>query len=145
MIKVETSVVINRPVEEVFEFVAAPENTSQWVSGLLEAKRVSKGSVALGAKSTQVRQFLGQQMKTTFEVAEYEPNKKLAFKTHAGPLKFEGAITFESVEGSTKVSIIAQAETRGFFKKAEKIAPLAAQRQMETDFATLKALLETQG
>ena len=32
MIKIENSVVINRPVDEVFEFLANSENNPQWQS-----------------------------------------------------------------------------------------------------------------
>ena len=144
MLDIQATVAINRPIEEVFEYVTNPENNTEWLSGVLNARSESRGPVAVGARSTQERQFLGQRIKTTFEVVEFVHNKKLVYKTHSGPLKFEGEITFESIEGGTEVGIVAEAETRGFFKKAEKIASGSAQRQMETDFATLKAILENQ-
>jgi hypothetical protein len=38
MAKVETSIVVNRPVGEVFQFISVNENALQWQSGLLEAQ-----------------------------------------------------------------------------------------------------------
>ncbi len=38
MAKVETSVVVNRPVAEVFQFMSINENALQWQSGLLETR-----------------------------------------------------------------------------------------------------------
>ena len=36
MVKVEHSVVINRPVEDVFGFIANPENTPLWAGAVRE-------------------------------------------------------------------------------------------------------------
>lgn len=143
MVKVETSVVINRPIAEVFAFVTDPENGSQWESGLLEAGKTSKGSMGVGATWQEVRQFLGRRIEQTVQVAEYEPNKKMAIKT-AGPIPSEGGYTFESVAGGTRVTLTGQTETGGFFKLADPILARMAKRQLEADLANLKELLEVQ-
>ena len=38
MIRIQASVAINRPVEEVFRFMSDNQNALQWQSGLLEAR-----------------------------------------------------------------------------------------------------------
>ena len=43
MTKLEQSVVINRPTEEVFAFVTDIEKLPQWMSELVEAKQTSEG------------------------------------------------------------------------------------------------------
>ena len=45
MAKVEASVVINCPIEEVFTFAANIQNNPQWQSRVLEAKVTSEGPV----------------------------------------------------------------------------------------------------
>jgi len=106
MVKVETSVMINRPIAEVFEFVVNPESGPQWESGLLEARKTSKGPMGVGATWQEVRQFLGRRIESTDEVTEYEPNKKFSFKSASGPFPVEGGYTFESANGGTRVTIV---------------------------------------
>lgn len=86
MITIEYSVAINRPIEEVFSFMTNLENNPQWVSGLLEAKQTSPGPMGVGSTGTDVRQFLGRRIESTWEVTEHEVNKKSAFKTTSGPI-----------------------------------------------------------
>ncbi len=55
---------------------------------------------------------------------------------------FQGAFLFEAVNGSTKVTMVGEAEPGGFFKLAEPIALRMTQRQLETSLSNLKDLLE---
>ena len=143
MITVEHSVVINRPIEKVFEFMIDIENAPQWRQGLVEVKKLSD-ELVVGARASEVLQFLGRRMETTYEITEYEPNKKFGFKTTSGPIPMEGGFNVEPAEGGTKVSFKIQGEAGGFFRLAEPILARMVRRQVETDYANLKDLLEAQ-
>ena len=144
MITIEYSVMINRPVEEVFSFVTNPENNSQWVSGLIEVKLTSPGPMGVGSTGTDVRQFLGRRIESTWEVTAHEVNRKSAFKVSSGPLPMEGTWTFEPVEGGTNVTFKVEGDPGGFFKLAEPLVGRIAKRQIENDHNNLKDLLEAQ-
>jgi uncharacterized protein YndB with AHSA1/START domain len=144
MTKLEQSVVINRPTEKVFAFVTDIEKLPQWMSELVEAKQTSEGSVDVGTTMSAVASPLGRRAESTQEVTEYEPNRKFTFKSTSGPVESKDEYTFESVEGGTKVTRVAEAEMGGFFRLAEPIAARMMRRQFETNFANLKDLLETQ-
>jgi uncharacterized protein YndB with AHSA1/START domain len=144
MIKMETTVVINHPIEDVFAFVSNIEKLSQWAGPVLEAKQTSEGPVGVGTTSTRVVQFLGQRLETTHEVTEYEPNRKISFKSSSGPIPIEERFTFESVEDGTKGTFSGEVEAGGFFKLAEPIVARMLKRQMESDVNNLKELLEAQ-
>lgn len=49
MIRVQTSVTVNRPVSEVFRFMSDKQNVLQWQSGLLEA-RITNDVMADGSR-----------------------------------------------------------------------------------------------
>lgn len=142
MVKVETSIVIKRPVEEVFEFMVNAENDLQWLAGTLESEQTSEGPVGVGTTSRSVSTFLGKRLESSDEITEYEPNKKVASKSTSGTIPIEGSYTFESVEGGTKVVLRGQGDISGVFKLAEPLVARAAQRQFEGNFATLKDILE---
>ena len=145
MVKVEGTVVINRPIEEVFAFLANPDKSSQWQGMVLEAKQTSEGPVGVGTTGQSSSQFLGRRIESTWEVTEYELNRKTAFKSTSGPVPYEQSATLETVDEGTKVTLVAEYEVGGFFKLAEPIVARMGQRQAEADFANLKDLLEAQG
>jgi len=98
----------------------------------------------VGTTMSAVASPLGRRAESTQEVTEYEPNRKFTFKSTSGPVESKDEYTFESVEGGTKVTRVAEAEMGGFFRLAEPIAARMMRRQFETNFANLKDLLETQ-
>ena len=75
MVKIETSMVINRPIEEVFAFLTNPENDLVWRSGVLESEQTSDGPMGVGTTARSVEQFLGRRIESTVEFTAYEPNK----------------------------------------------------------------------
>ena len=144
MLRVEASVVINRPVEEVFAFVTTPENDPQWRSGMLESKQTSEGPKGVGTTEQGVVQLLGRRIEWTAEATEYEPNKKVKDKVAAGPMSAEQSQTFEPVEGGTRFTLVLEGETGGFFRLAEPIVIRILQRDLEADVANLKDILEAE-
>ena len=145
MIKIESSTVINRPVDEVFEFLANSENSPQWQSGTQEVRKTSEGPIGVGTTYTSVNRILGRQIESTIEYTAYEPNKRVAIKATSGPIPFQSETTFEAAaEGRTKVTNSGEGNPGGFFKLAEPIVGRMFQRQVNTDAANLKDLLEAQ-
>jgi len=148
MARIEASVVINRPVEEVFEFVTNPKNDLLWQSGVLESEQTSEGPMGVGTTLRSVSQLMGRRMEGTGEVIGYKANKKMTYKSASGPMSGEYSFTFEPVEGGTRLSFVGEGETGGFLKRlfglADSIFVRMAQRGMETDFANLKDILEAE-
>jgi uncharacterized membrane protein len=144
MFRLEHSVVINRPIEQVFEYVTNIENAPKWKSRLLEIKRTSEGPVGVGTTQTSVGQFLMWRPQTNVEITEYAPNRKVGFKTTSGPVSAMGEFTFESVEGGTRVTLVSGMKPTGFLKLVGPILARWPQSHLETEFAKLKELLEAQ-
>jgi uncharacterized membrane protein len=144
MAKVEASVVINRPIEEVFAFAANIENNAQWQSGVLEAQVTSEGPIGVGTTYRYVTQLLGRRIEADGEVTEYEPNRTYSFESTSGPFPIEGGLTCEAAEDGTKVTLAVEADIGGFFKMAEPLVARTIKKQFEADVGKLKDLLEAQ-
>ena len=143
-IRQEHSVVINRPVEEVFAFVTDPNNDPLWQSTSLETEQISEGPVDVGATFRNISKFLGRRIESTYEVTENEPPHRQCVRITSGPIPGSGCYLFESADGgSTRFTQTFEAEVGGFFKLAEPLVGRAIRRQMEADMATLKDLLES--
>lgn len=142
MATVESSVVIDRPVEEVFAYATDPDNVAQWAGPVVESKKTSDGPVGKGTTSSRITQFLGRTMEGTYEITEFERNKRYADSTTSGPVPISSRISFDEVDGGTKVTIRGEIQGAGFFKLAEPLLARMSKRQVATDIQTLKDLLE---
>ena len=133
----ELSIVIHRPTEEVFAFLANLENDVKWRGEWIEAKNTSEGSLGVGATFCLVGEFLGRRIETVYEVTEYEPNRITAWKSLSGPLPLTFRRTFERVEGGTRVTIRYEGGATRLSKAGR--APLAGmgKRLLEGDFPRL--------
>ena len=137
------STMIYRPVTQVFDFVSAPENDFRWQYGTLAAARLPHGASRIGSFFRSIGHLLGHRVQSTFEVTEFEPNKKYGFKSLSGPLHSQTSYTFEVASGSTKVSISTQAHVVNFFQMNERLVEKRMKKQLKEDLTLLKDLLET--
>jgi len=142
MISQDFSQEINAPVEKVFSFSTDFRNNSKWQDGVIETTQTPDGPTQVGTKVRDVRTFLGQKMDSTFEVTEFEPNKKVAFKSTSGPIQFMFSQTFEPAGSGTKVSVHVEMEAKGFFKLAEGALGNNLKKTFEEQSAKLKSILE---
>jgi uncharacterized membrane protein len=101
MKKVEYSVVINKPVNEVFAFIENLENRSKWEEGVVEVKVVSGKYEEPGSVIQITNQVLGKKMETLAEVVEYEENKHVICRAKK-PFDHEVANIYEEINGKTK-------------------------------------------
>jgi uncharacterized protein YndB with AHSA1/START domain len=144
-IRQEHTVLIDRPIEEVFAFVTDPDNDPLWHASTLEAQQTSEGAVGLGATYRVVLKFLGRQIETTYEITEYEPPTKHCVRITSGPIPAVGCLLLEPTDdGSTRFTqTLDRGELGFFFRLAEPLVRRAINRQSEADLATLKDLLES--
>jgi uncharacterized protein YndB with AHSA1/START domain len=144
MIKVEKSIIIQRPIEEVFAFVADQRNAPQWQHGLLEVRRTNEGPMGVGTKHALVRKFMGRKLEANNEYVTYEPNREVTFKTTSGPMPLEASYLTESVPSGTKLTSKIEMQATGFIGLAEPLIGASLRREMDAAFGELKDLLENQ-
>jgi carbon monoxide dehydrogenase subunit G len=133
---------INRPVQEVFDFMTNPANFAQWQSGTKSAKWASEGPVSVGSVFHSVGEMMGREMKMDLEITQWSPPTVWGIKGQSGPMKFEAISKFESKDGGTQVTQTFEGEVGGLFSIAEGLAIKQLQKQVENDGNTLKKLLE---
>ena len=143
MVKAEHTIVVERPVAEVFAYLTDVSKLPEWQSGVVEAK--AEGATEEGATFREVRKFLGKRMESTIEVTEYERDRLFTITVRRGPVPFEVRHVFEEADGGTRLTVSGSGEPGGFFKLAEPIVGRAAERTFQNDFGNLKDILETRG
>jgi uncharacterized membrane protein len=141
--KIEASVVIDRPVEEVWTYATDLETWPQWHSSLNEMEVTSESQIGVGTTFHQTGQAIGQRIEHDSEITECEPPHKWCYQSTSGPFPFEAGYTFESVEGGTRVTLVGELDVGGFFKLAEPLVARQMRRTLESDLHSLKDILST--
>jgi uncharacterized membrane protein len=142
MTKVEHSVVIERPAEQVWEYVHDPSNDTAWQSSLVESKELTAAPMRVGTRIAETRRFLGKRFEMSYEVTEYEPHRRSAIRTIGGPIPTSGVYALEPVNGGTRFTAELETDAHGFFKLAEPVFARMARREMEANLGLLKDILE---
>jgi hypothetical protein len=143
MIHIEESILINRPIAEVFAFMSETKNLHLWQTDVLEARQAPEGPVQVGTQVTMVRSVMGRKMDGTSSIVTYEPPTRYAFKSTSGPA-VTGVNTCEATANGTKVSAMFDMQTEGLFSLADPLVALTIKRSVESGLANLKELLESQ-
>jgi len=142
-VKLEHTVVINRPVEEVFAFVSDYTNDDRYITGRLDTQMTTSGPIGPGTRFDTTNKFLGRRIESSMEVSEYQPNTKISSRSVKSPVQFTDCRVFRPEGSGTRVTVTLETDgTGGLFKLADPIVAKLSKRQMETDLATLKDLLE---
>jgi uncharacterized membrane protein len=142
MIKVEHSVFINRPADEVFDYIVDPAKESEWQEGVIEAGFSPGSEPGVGAEAFEKRKFMGREMISKFQVLKFEKDKYFVGKVIEGPVPFEVTYGFARETGGTEVTVIIQGEPGGFFKLAEGLVRKQLQSQIALDLERAKDILE---
>jgi uncharacterized protein YndB with AHSA1/START domain len=134
-------ILIDRPRDEVFAFLADRENDLRWRSGVLDLKRVSGSGV--GARYEQgVKGPGGRRIPADIEITELVHGESIAFQTLTGPVRPRGRYVLTDADGGTRVRFELQADVKGLKRL---LAPMV-QKTMDAEVGqvdSLKRVIET--
>jgi uncharacterized membrane protein len=141
MLSATNDILIDGACDEVFAFLADPQNDPRWRSGVLDLERVSGEGV--GARYAQgVKGPGGRRIAADIEITELTPGKTIAFHTVAGPIRPRGRYVLSTADGRTHVRFELEVDLHGFKRL---IAPMV-QKTMNDEvgqLTRLKDLIET--
>jgi uncharacterized membrane protein len=142
MSTVERSIVIERPVREVWEFVQDTSKDPLWQTTLVESQVLTEGPKRVGTQVQEVRRFLGVQIPMTLELTEFEPERKSSLKAVTGGIPLSGSYSLEPFGGGTKLTVTGRLEAHRSFKLAEPVFSRMTTRELGASLGHLKDLLE---
>jgi uncharacterized protein YndB with AHSA1/START domain len=146
VIDIETTVEIERPVEEVFAFVADQTNAPQWQADLHEVRRLTDGPLRVGTEHEFVRVFAGRRLASRNRFVEFEPGRYVAFEIPEGWLTGRASYLAEpSPSGGTVLTCHIQFKVRRPGSLLDPILKRLLARDSDRADARLKELLEQGG
>jgi carbon monoxide dehydrogenase subunit G len=100
---VHSSIVINRPIEDVFAVLTNVENTGKWFPGNVKEWWTSPPPHGVGS-TRRARVKMGLMTTENDAVTTvYEPPHRAGMKGTSKNAPFDAMLTFEAVEGGTRV------------------------------------------
>ena len=88
--------------------------------------------------------FLGRRLDYTYEVVEYEPERRLVMRTAEGPFPMETTYIWEERgRGATRMTLRNRGRPAGFSKMLTPFMARAIRRATRKDLTRLKDVLET--
>jgi carbon monoxide dehydrogenase subunit G len=146
MLRVAESITINRPVDDVWQFLIELENTPKWDTGVRETRKTSPGPAGMGTTFQNIGPFLGRESVREYKVTEFERPRKVTVElAKPSTIMHKALITYglEPVPGGTRVTFSASAQLAGLFQLVPSFFLRRAQNGWQEDLANLKQLLES--
>ncbi len=145
MSDIEADVVVARPRQEVFDYLAAGENLPTWNGGMNAVQPLTGGPPAQG---TQYQVSMDPGGDSTLEYYDFVPGYRVCW--HGSPVQMgpatltpRGRFELEDADaGATRVLMILDPELSGAAKAAAPMMRRKMRKDTEKDLATLKQVLE---
>ena len=143
MIDIATSVEIERPVQEVFAFVADQTNAPKWQTDLHEVRRLTDGPIGVGSEHEFVRTFAGRRLSSRNRFVAFEPGRYVKFEIPSGWISGTASYRTEvSRSAGTVLTSRMEFRVRGPLSLLEPVLSRILARDSRRDEQRLKALLE---
>ena len=145
MPRFQRETVIERPVEEVFDFVTDARNEPVYNPRILSVEKKTSGSVGRGTSFVLLSKAMGRSTSVEYEITSYERPRCMRSRTISGlPLMdVESTEIFEPVRGGTRMRWVWEVKGRG--AAGRLVVPVLARMvasRLGTAFANIKRVLE---
>lgn len=142
MVDLETTVDIDRPVAEVFAFVADQTNAPTWQQGLHEVRRLTEGPIGVGTEHEFVRRFAGREVASRNRFVSFEAGRYVEFEIPDGWLTGRASYRTEPSAGGTALTSRMSFRARGPLRLLEPVLSRILARDSRRDEMRLKRILE---
>jgi uncharacterized membrane protein len=145
--RVEESIIIDRSPEEVFGFISVRANDPVWMASVTESEWLDPAApMGVGRRGRMIMQAMGRR-EFLDEVTEYEPGKRIAHRSVAGPMQIHTACIAEPAGNGCRATVVYEPQRLPGGVVGRLTAPVTARivrRNFRADLARLKDILETQ-
>ena len=140
--QIDTTIIIERPATEVFDYIADMSKNPTWQRGQRSCVWTSEPPLAVGSTYDQVAKFLGREIRSSFEVVEYEPDRIRIVSTEGTmPIDVTRTVAPEGADRCS-VSAIVSGEPPGAMRLLGPALSAIVRRSVAADYRRLKKLLE---
>ena len=141
MKRVERSVRILAPPQEVFAYLAELDNLAEWQAGVTSARRTSEGELRVGATALVTRELMGQRIDAPLTVTDLDPPRHLGIGSEVSGVKAQGTLDLSEADDGRATDLTFSMEIRGSMLTAfmEPMIANAAGSDIEASLERLRS------
>jgi len=136
-------IVIDRPVAEVFDFVADERNEPAYNPAMVGVERLTEGPIGAGTRFRATVTSRGRPMEMLLETTVYERPARLASTTSMAGARISGTLTFEPDAAGTRMCWDWDVTPQGVMRLLTPVVGWVGRRQEAAIWAGLKRHLES--
>ena len=126
----------------MFTYLNQVENRKDYIPLLEEVILLQEPPIRVGTQYVEVSTIARQPLKTTYEVVELEPPKKIRVRTVKSVFPIEVLLQLEKTTKGTKASINLTFTLKGIYKLAAPLVEGIVQKQAQDILQRLKNICE---
>jgi len=137
------TIILNIPIQTVFDFVTDIENLPNWAGAFDEVREFSGNPVGIGSTWTSISKFMGREVVSQNCVTEYDEPQRVVFSI--ANMAGDGLNTWslEALDANkTRFTLQLDGEAKGVARMAVGLIRSQADKQMNSDLKNLKSLLK---
>jgi uncharacterized membrane protein len=140
----EQSIIVLRPLDQVFAYMDDVRREREWQPHLLEAEQTPPGPTVVGSRRRYVSEFLGKRLENTYVVELYEPGARIVLETTPDSVvSARTDIRWEPVDGGTRVTMKLEGKPTGVLRFVPRAMLEATfEKEVRSTLALLKETLE---
>jgi uncharacterized protein YndB with AHSA1/START domain len=136
------TVIIDRPADAVFDFLADGTNNRRWREAVVEIAKVS--GEGQGAVYSQTRRGPGgRPIKGDYRITEFDRPRRLAFQVIAGPGRPKGTFDVEPHGAGTRVTFTLELRHAGIMRLMAPVISRQVRREVDS-LNQLKMTIESE-
>lgn len=142
MIAFETSVRIERPTEEVFDYVSDPGTFPRWNSAVQAVRPLSRDEDLEHSRYVMERDLPSGRALNELEIVARDRPTEFVVRTISGPTPFVYRYRFAGENGETIVRLDAEVQLDGIVSVLAPVARRMVKSGVDANFTALKGILE---
>lgn len=142
MPRIEETVYVDRPVDDVFRYATDPANQTTIASNMIEFH--SDGPMEKGTRTDGLTRVAGKRIEWSAEVTEYHPNERVEIRSVKAPMAFHITWHYAPEGQGCRVTFEQEVDSLGSFfgKLADPIVTKMYARDVQANLQNLKILCE---
>ncbi len=142
MARIEGEIVISRPVDVVFDYVADPSNEPEYNPRMVRAEKITAGPVGQGTRFRSAVASMGRTAEMLIECTRYERPALFATTIMMRQADFTYRLTFQPAADGTRMHWAGDVRPKGALKLLGPLITWLGVRQEKRIWASMKHRLE---
>ena len=142
MARIEGEIVIGRPVDVVFDYVADQSNEPQYNPQMVRAEKITPGPVGKGTRFRSAVTSMGRTAEMLIQCTGYDRPALFATTTTMAQADISYTLRFEPAPAGTRMRWSGQVQPKGAFRLLSPVITRLGIRQEERIWTSLKKHLE---